>query len=284
MRSRLVAGVVTTGALSGLLFRVATPRPAPAWKWSNRLLTLSGQVRRYLVGQPTIVTRSALPVLVVLHGRTMTPEQMSQITGFQKVVGPAILVYPAGIGQSWNAGACCLPARRFGVDDVAFITAVTDQVIATVPHADGRRVFLAGYSNGGRMAYRVACTGTQLFAGVAVIEAAPAGPCPTPRRALPFLAVASTADPLIRLDGGRPPLVINGYREPTVTDLVAEWRRVDNCAPAATTRQAGTLRVTAWNDCPAGARVGLDVYQGNRHAWPRGAAQQIWSFFRPSRR
>ena len=40
----------------------------------------------------------------------------------------AVVVYPDGLGQSWDAGTCCGYAVRHHVDDVRFLTRVVADV------------------------------------------------------------------------------------------------------------------------------------------------------------
>jgi polyhydroxybutyrate depolymerase len=229
-----------------------------------------------------------LPVLVVLHGRGLNPTQIERITAFPAVVGPAIVVYPAGYHQSWNAGACCGPAHAEGVDDVGFLRAVVGDVLATQPDALPRSVFLAGYSNGGRMAYRMACADPGQFAGVAAVEAVAVYRCPgsTP---VPILSLASTGDPLLRIGVHAAPRTIEHYAQPTVDDVVAEWRANNGCRNSATTSARGSLLTTRWLGCARGAPVELSLYLGGSHAWPGGdgatpaARRVVWDFFRSLR-
>ena len=116
---------------------------------------VGGLERTYVVARPAQALTGVLPVVIVLHGRDMTPAHMER----DSVLPPAaraIVVYPAGYGRSWNAGACCGPAHADRVDDVAFLAAVVREVLRGEPGASADAVFLLGYSNGGRMALRMA--------------------------------------------------------------------------------------------------------------------------------
>lgn len=58
-------------------------------------------------------------------------------------------MYPAAVGESWNAGGCCGPAAKQKVNDAGFMG-------APMARRDPRHrqpVYLAGYSNGGQLAY-----------------------------------------------------------------------------------------------------------------------------------
>src|SRR5205814_1785627 len=69
----------------------------------------------------------------------------------------------------WNAGTCCGAPFREGVDDLAFISAIISQVEGRLS-VDHARVFIAGFSDGGRMAYHVACQLGSKIAAIAVVS------------------------------------------------------------------------------------------------------------------
>jgi polyhydroxybutyrate depolymerase len=225
-----------------------------------------------------------MPVLIVLHGRDMSPEAMANTTDFLPVVGRAVVVYPQGYDLSWNAGSCCGGAQRAGVDDVAFLADLVHHVVATVPGASASQVYLVGFSNGGRMAYRMACADPGLFAGVAAVEAVPVMSCAAPRP-IPLAIVAYQDDPLLTIAPPEPPRRVEGYIEPRVDQVVATWRHADGCPAAPIVREEGTVSVSSWSGCSDHTRFQYDLYAGGSHHWPRGnaatpsATQLIWRFF-----
>ncbi len=227
-----------------------------------------------------------LPVLVVLAGRGMTPTVMARRSGFPAVTGPAIIVYPAGYGYSWNAGACCGVAQQAGVDDVAFLNAVVHQVLASQPDAAANQVYVIGYSNGGRMAYRLACADPGTFAGMAAVEAVPVSAC-SQLAPLPVDIVASSGDPLLSIDPTTPPKVIRGYVEPRVSDVVGKWRALDGCNGMPTVSVTGRAMSQTWDRCRGAGRLQYTLYAGGSHVWPMGgrstpaAERLVWTFLRP---
>ena len=56
----------------------------------------------------------------------------------------------------WNASDACCDLFQSGVDDVAYLTAVIDDMSARF-HVDAKRIHLVGHSNGGFMSHRYAC-------------------------------------------------------------------------------------------------------------------------------
>jgi polyhydroxybutyrate depolymerase len=268
--------------------RTISPSPPAAaapvsWLTSEHAISVDGLSRSYLVLRPAVVSPTRLPVLMFLQGRAVTPQIEAQRDGFTSVVGPAILVYPTGYDQFWNAGACCGTAQAANVDDVGFLAAVIHDVQASQPDASQGGVFLAGYSNGGKMAYSMACAQPQLFAGVASIGAVAASTCTQGPVAL--LEVANTGDPELSIDGERPPPTFGGFTDLTVDAQVAKQREIDACSPNSVARTEGDASITTWSDCASGTQVALALYQRSDHALDPGdartpsVARVVWSFF-----
>jgi polyhydroxybutyrate depolymerase len=218
---------------------------------STVYLRIDGLTRSYLVVEP--VRRTAgMPVLVELHGCCTTPWVELDRGGFAEATdGDAILVYPTGYRQVWNAGACCGSTQ---VDDVSFISDVVSRVLASSPEADPSRVYLAGYSNGGRMAYRMACERPGLFAAVAVFGAVSAIACPA-LPPTPILIAAGIDDPELVVGEFGIPHVVHGFIEPSVTGEAELFAAANG-----------------WSE------VALQLYPGG-HDWPAGLAAVMWHFF-----
>ena len=276
---RLIAAAIV---VVGILSSTFTDTPVRSgWVRSTVSITVGGLARSYLVARPAGAGTASLPVLMELHGCCTTPAVELDRSGFLDVTGPAILVYPAGYDKHWNAGACC---GTTDADDVAFVAAVVKQVLAEQEDADADRVYLAGYSNGGRMAYRIACERPDLFAAVAVFGAVNAKACTDPAP-VPLLVAAGTADPELAISAGATRHTVNGYLEPTVQEQVEQYRQANRCRAGPVTSTAGSLTSSTWTDCESGDPVQLSLYVGGDHAWPQAAgatqavAQVIWTFF-----
>ncbi|MCW3045656.1 MAG: Poly(3-hydroxybutyrate) depolymerase-like protein, partial [Actinobacteria bacterium] len=135
-------------------------------------VTVGGMVRTYDVFSPPAGATGRLPALVVLHGRKSSVTVEESRDGLIQLAkqGKALVVYPSGYGQSWNAGACCGPAQLAGVDDVSF---VTNLIRSVGSRPDVSAVYLVGYSNGGRMAYDIVCAHPKLVSSFVVVAAVP---------------------------------------------------------------------------------------------------------------
>lgn len=254
------------------------------WVTTEVTLTYGGLARYYLVTRPAALSGQPLPVLMVLHGHSVTPQYEEQRTAFAHVTGAAIMVYPAGYQESWNAGNCCSPAMSAGVDDVGFLRTVLHQVLASQADADPGRVYLAGYSNGGKMALTLACDDPAAFAGVAVYGATAVSACPK-RGPASLLEVASTGDGELTIGPGGTPKSAGAFVMPTVQGEAADYRAVDGCTAATTTAGEGSLTAMTWTSCLGGREVAVDLYAGGSHMWPAGgagtpsAAEAMWTFF-----
>lgn len=253
------------------------------WVETRVNLTFQGLPRDYLMFRPRQVSATPLPVVVELAGCCVDASVESNRANFRAVAGPAILVYPEYYKENWNAGACCGPPATAGIDDVGFVSTVIDRVKASQPDASQGPVYLAGYSNGGKLAMELACREPTTFSAVAVYGATRTSNCngPPPES---VLVMAGTADPEVAIGPG-PPVVQNGYTEPTVNQLVTSYLTADGCTSSRQTLTVGTALVGRWPTCSAGRQVGEVLYRGQTHNWPETAGatpsgqQVMWDFF-----
>jgi polyhydroxybutyrate depolymerase len=231
---------------------------------SSQTITVDGRARTFHVYRPATLPARA-PLVVMLHGGFGSGTQAERSYGWDARAdsGKFVVAYPDGINHAWAVGGdCCGDPGRTGVDDVAFIK----QVVATLSRQlpiDPAHVYATGISNGGLLAYRLACD-TDLFAAIGPDSATLLGPCPSPAR-VSVIHIHGTADRNIPYNGGEGEGVahING---PAVPSVVAQWRTVDGCAaPVVTTAAPVTTSIAT---CPDGRAVELITIDGAGHQWP----------------
>jgi len=257
----------------------ALPAPAVAASAGSTTgtirLTSGGRQRTAIVLTPR--TTRPVPLVVVLHGRDSTPAEELVRTGFADLAanGQAVLAYPAGVGESWNARTgCCAMAAKQKVNDVAFLGALVTAIEKHAP-VDPSRVYLVGYSNGGRLALTAACA----LPGIAGV------------------ATYGTAEPA-RCDSPHPPPVLIGYgstdphaapghaRGITGPETAADWRSVQGCAGTPSITTVGPATIKSWNTCRNNGRVELIRWADLNHHWPNAAVVPpnatgrtlIWTF------
>ena len=252
--------------------------PLPAgWVAGAHTIVVGGLSRTYLTVAPQTLTGHP-PVIVLMHGLLMNATGILDVTGLADRTGPAVIVAPDGWHHSWNAGGCCGPAYRAGINDVAFIRAALAQVLAANPAADPARVYAVGFSNGGRMAYRLACDLPGSFAGFLAAEAVPVQGC-LALHPLGITIVAQQDDPLLSVDANQAPKRMDGSVEPTVASTVSRWRALDGCSGDPTLTYAGVAEIHRWS-CAGGTHLTYVWYPGGSHSWrrPNGATPGTTDF------
>ena len=187
------------------------PHPTvPPETLSETTLLVDGHLRRYSLYVPRELDKPA-PVLMILHGSTGSAATIRRRSGYRfehlaRRAG-AVIVYPHGTDGYWNGcrKAATHTANLRNVDDVGFLRRVVAD-LAESGLVDATRVYAAGYSNGGHMAYRLAVETPDLVAGIAVFAASfPAESnfdCETTAVPVKTLIVNGTDDPLNPYEGG----------------------------------------------------------------------------------
>ena len=220
---------------------------------------------------------ASAPIIIVLSGLNSTQSQEIGRDEFTSYVtaGEAELVYPLAYRESWNAIGCCSWAARANVNDVGFIEALVQKV----DPGHERPIYLMGYSNGGRLAYRLACTDPLLLDGTAIVKADPMPGCVV-KVPMNIIQVASTDDTRVPYKPGE-----KGDESPAATVQVADLRAAGQCSAKSATTSQGNMTYTLWPDCADGRDVGFAVYSVGVHSYPRppvsypAASQVIWAFF-----
>ena len=179
-------------------------------------LTVGGLKRSYEVIAPVSGLPKSAPVIVMLSGYGASVS--SEITRDQLVPyassDQAEIVYPVAVKASWNAGGCCGYAHTHSVDDLAFMKAL----VPAVDPGHARPVYVVGYSNGARLAYRVACTDPGLFDAYAAVKGGPNPSC-LPSKPVTIAQLASLDDTEMPYQPGA-----KGRELIPVTTLVARLR------------------------------------------------------------
>lgn len=138
-----------------------------SWRPSEDLETQSGIARSFRYYVPSSYSPDTpMPLVIALHGRPDNSIGISQITEFSIFAeeNDFIAVYPDGVNQ--QGWAVVNPA----IDDLNFFDAMLDDLIQDL-NVDESRIYMTGFSNGGFMTQRVACSAPERFAAFAVVGA-----------------------------------------------------------------------------------------------------------------
>lgn len=246
-------------------------------------MTYGSAARSYILERPPSITGPA-NLVVLLHGTGATAQEEMTRTGFGKLAVQQgfELVVPQSIGRTWNSGhGCCSYEAEQGIDDIGFVHAVIADVRArTAVNPD--RIYLVGYSNGGKLAYGVACTKERVFAGLATYGAGPQLPCKDAAPLSLFVGYG-TSDPL------EPPTGMatneRGQHQP-LTETVTQFLDRDHCVGRADTVTAASAKITTHGDCTNDTAVSVVEWSGQTHLFPHApqvaaaadGASLMWQF------
>lgn len=233
--------------------------------------TGDGRTRSYRVVD--LSNDAPAPLLFVLHGFGGTAEGMREYAGVEAVVEAtlddgAIVVYPNGTGieeglpQSWNAGGCCPFSIYDMVDDVAFF----DQMISSLTSqydVDQERIWVVGHSNGGMMAYRLACELSSRVTAIGVAAGALMIDSCTPSREVSAIHVHGDLDNVVPIAGGE----TAGIVFPSTQASYSTFASAQSCVTNGTT-----------SACPNGATISLVTDSRWTHDWQREWTSLIVDF------
>ena len=252
-------GAVTTPACGGKL-GTAGNKPMT--------LVLGGKERTFDLHVPaTYDPAKGTPLVLVFHGYTMTATDIATASHFAAAADThgMIVAFPQGLGNSFNAGDCCGTAQSTGVDDVAFASAMIAAIENEYCIAP-KRVFSAGFSNGGFLSYRLACELSDKIAAIAPVAGGlriDKATC-TPKRPVPVLHIHGTGDLLVPYNGaiGTNP----------VSYSIDAFKTKNGCAAGAGKNvfTKDDVSCTKWDGCSANADVELCTVTGGGHQWPGG--------------
>jgi polyhydroxybutyrate depolymerase len=269
----VLLAVTAVSGCAGAGAHVAVPPAKPVLPVgsSTHSVEVDGVSRTYLVYRPASLPAAA-PLVVMLHGGFGSASQAEKSYGWDAEADQEhfVVAYPDGLGHAWNTGGgCCGTPGRTNADDTGFITAMVSAIERQLP-VDAARVYATGISNGGIMAYTLACR-TAIFAAIGPDSATELGSCPAPHP-LSVIDIHGTADTRIPYQGGEGSGVahIDG---PSVPSLNARWRDIDHCA-GPVVRTAGVV-TTSMASCRAGRAVELITIAGAGHQWPGAASRPV---------
>ena len=245
----------------------AEQRPPVSLSAEDRTVavTVAGETRTYLLQPALDLQEGDKPALiVVLHQEGGTPEGVAAETALQELrARGATLAYPAGVDQSWDAGACCGPSKRKGADDVAFLDVLFRDVPTQTP-VDGERRAMVGYSSGGMLTYRYVCGRPGKLDAAVVVSGSLEIEC----------ADGITTPDVMALHGKLDGTI--GFDEPIFIDALGLAPRPAESTLALFTRSAGCqapdtdagpdLEVRRWSDCRGGS-VEAQLVPGVGHGW-----------------
>lgn len=265
----------------------ATDEPLAPGNYDLSLANEDGSRDVVLHLPPAYDGSSQLPLVIVLHGGAGSGEQIQSLSEMDADADKLgyVVAYPDGSGRleerllTWNGMHCCGYAYENNIDDVGFISLLIDNLLSHYA-IDPDRVYIAGISNGGIMAYRAGAELADKVAGIAPIAGTIGGQVnadgaamvpPTPSSPVAVIAFHGMQDQHVLYEGGNGPMaLIDGRIDISVADSIAFWVQANGCDPQPTTEtQAdGNIIIETYSGCAGDASVVLVTIVDGGHAWP----------------
>ena len=256
-----------------------------------------GQEREHLVFIPDNYTDAkSYPLVIFLHGYGGNGQGGMEYSQFNQVGNTYnfLIVYPSGI-PNWNSGIGDNPTSSTpDVNDVGYIDALIDTLSDSF-NIDLGRIYATGFSNGGFMAYKLACQLSHRIAAVAsvsgVMSTSTLDKC-NPSRAIPVLHIHGTKDNMVFIDG------LKEWR--SVEETVRYWTNFNNCDISEMTvlqdsdpTDDCTVEKYSYTNCTNNSNVTYYKVINGGHTWPGAypiiyqntnkdmdASIEIWNFFK----
>jgi polyhydroxybutyrate depolymerase len=256
--------------------------------FSEHTLLSAGVERNYLLYVPEVQGNSELPLVFSFHGSGGVPQNQVDTSRFDALADQHgfIAVFPAGAftntnsARSWNANL------EPGVDDVQFVRDMIEHIAGLTP-VDRSRIYVSGFSGGGRISSRLACELSDVLAAAAPVAGLQYPDDCTPKRPIPLIAFHALDDavnPYVLGDAARP------YWRMGVETALDKWRQANGC-PLANDDDKLSQLVTLyrWTACANGAELQFYHTTTGGHTWPGAsqdgaiqdisASERIWEFF-----
>ena len=185
---------------------------------------------------PTYDPAQPAPLVMLLHGFTLSgqiQEDYFQLIPWSDRLG-FLYVFPDGTtdrdgNRFWNATDSCCDFYDSGVDDSGYLRELIDEIVDQL-NVDTERIYLLGHSNGGFMAYRMACDHADIIAAVASLAGATytdSTQC-SPSAPVRTVQIHGTVDNLARYGGGF--VFGDGGPYPGAVETTEQWATYNNCS------------------------------------------------------
>lgn len=237
-----------------------------------------GGTRKYLLHVPASPPRRfgrarPYPLLLLLHGSGADGGDIAEESRMDSVADRyhVVVAYPngavgLGAGSDWNAGECCGYAQRQNIDDVGFLRAIMSDLPSRLP-IDTSRIYVAGFSDGGRMAYRAACEMSGTISAIAVVSGSLQYPLCKLARPVSLLAIHGTADDDVPFDDNIPGIKKPLAGPPSIPSSVRFWSLLQHCKSYSERTVTPGVTRGEFNGCNH-SDIALLKIAGGRHNWP----------------
>jgi polyhydroxybutyrate depolymerase len=306
---KLITVIFSAMIMALAVFSIVAKKRATA---DDELKTLEygGRQRSYLLHLPkNFAQEKKMPLVIDLHGGGGTGRSAMEQTGFNDLADKFgfIVVYPNGTGRegflsgtprnrqllTWNAGSCCGYARNSDVDDVGFIRELI-KTLESKYQIDKKRIYVTGMSNGGMMAYRLACELSDKIAAIGVVSGVMTTSVCEPKNPVSVIHIHGAMDNNVPMEGGVGSNALDRVPKPPVMDSIKFWVKQNKCDEKPEVTVSGSVEKSVYQCKNKDLEVAFYLIKNGGHAWPGGrrmstlldkpaqelsASPIIWEFF-----
>jgi polyhydroxybutyrate depolymerase len=222
-----------------------------------------------------------IPLLLLLHGYSSSGPAVESWIGYLSAVDVRGFAYafPSGrvdsFGQRfWTAtDACCNLFNQGGPnDDSQYLRTLIDRIRQSLA-IDGERIWIAGHSNGGFMAHRMACDHSRIIAGIVSLAGATFSDPAACAASQPVhvLEIHGTSDNVILYGGGS----LSGRSYPGAVATSQSWAAKNRCEASLVSTTLGALDLVGGSDLETDVlrySAGCDIPGSAEHWRMNGAS------------
>ena len=227
---------------------------------------------------------SAVPLMLNFHGFGDSASDYMNYADMRSLAesDTFILVYPQGScsGGSSHWNPCPIGAdNKSTADDVGFIEAMIHE-ISSQYNVDMERIYAAGYSNGGMMAYGLANYKSDLIAAVASVSGAMLDCTGSTSHPMPVVDLHGTSDGVLPYNGGA-----DWNSTQSTLDY---WINFNNTTtnPTVSTDNSGGMTIEHYVYDQGDGLVSVEHYKylGGGHVWfsstfqGQNTSELVWNF------
>ena len=233
-----------------------------------RTLTHNGVEREYILYTPTGYDGSeARPLIINFHGNGGCASDFQAYEADLSNEAEAnnfLVAYPQGVVRAkgnaeWNPGD--VDSQEITDNDLVFV----EQLIADISNdftVDASRIYATGYSNGGMMAYGLACRRGGLIAAAGIMSGIMLSDTCNESDYTSIIHFHGTSDGALPYDGDA------NYQ--SVSDVVSFWvshNNIPGTSPETTTHNSGNVTQDTYSGGEEGTSVVLYTINNGGHVW-----------------
>ena len=275
----------------GAAMPAAAPMP-PGARFLSKSFSNEAGTRPYKLYVPASYRGEPVPLVVLLHGCSQSPDDFAAGTGMNAAAERlgCLVAYPGQTAQAqpqkcWKWFSA--EDQQRGAGEPCLIAGITRQVMQDYA-VDPRRVFVAGLSAGGAAAAIMGATYPELYAALGVHSGLACGAARDLPTALAAMKRGGSGAGPARAGRSVPAIVFHGERDTTVSPLNGDDVVSQSTRGAGLRREVQPRRAEGGRDCTrtiftdAAGRIVTEQWliHGAGHAWSGGRA--AGSFTDPS--